>query len=100
MSVSRATTGSIRKSPGGSKRAVKKPSKRSKGRTDEPGAVEALAQNMDQPADQLSFSPEQWQEMVSTAAYFRAERRGFESGSPLDDWFEAESELRRAHGIE
>ena len=38
-----------------------------------------------------------WQRMVAEAAYFRAERRGFVGGSPEQDWFEAEIELRRAH---
>jgi hypothetical protein len=36
----------------------------------------------------------QWQEMVATAAYFRAEARGFRGGSPEQDWLEAESELK------
>jgi hypothetical protein len=40
------------------------------------------------------FSGDEWHEMVSTAAYFRAESRGFEGGSPEDDWYEAEAELR------
>jgi len=35
-----------------------------------------------------------WQRMVAEAAYFRAERRGFIGGSPEQDWFEAEVELR------
>jgi hypothetical protein len=38
-----------------------------------------------------------WQRMVAEAAYFRAEQRGFVGGSPEQDWFEAEVELRRAH---
>lgn len=33
--------------------------------------------------------------MIAQAAYFRAERRGFEDGSQLDDWFEAEREISR-----
>lgn len=37
-------------------------------------------------------SPE-WQQRVATAAYLRAEARGFVSGSPERDWFEAEAEL-------
>jgi hypothetical protein len=37
---------------------------------------------------------EVWQEMVATAAYLRAEARGFEGGSAEDDWYEAETELR------
>jgi hypothetical protein len=40
------------------------------------------------------FSDEEWQDMVATAAYFRAEARGFEGGSAEDDWYEAEAELR------
>lgn len=40
------------------------------------------------------FSDEEWYDMVATAAYYRAESRGFEGGSPEDDWYEAEAELR------
>jgi hypothetical protein len=40
------------------------------------------------------FSDEGWQEMVATAAYYRAQARGFDEGSPEDDWYEAEAELR------
>lgn len=40
------------------------------------------------------FSDEEWHEMVATAAYYRAEARGFNEGSPEDDWYEAEAELR------
>lgn len=42
----------------------------------------------------FEFSDEEWYDMVATAAYFRAESRGFEGGSPEDDWHEAEAELR------
>ncbi|MEK6209803.1 MAG: DUF2934 domain-containing protein [Pseudomonadota bacterium] len=40
------------------------------------------------------FSDEEWQETVATAAYHRAEARGFNEGSPEGDWYEAEAELR------
>ncbi len=40
------------------------------------------------------FSDEEWREMVATAAYYRAQSRGFDEGSPEDDWYEAEAELR------
>jgi hypothetical protein len=40
------------------------------------------------------FNDEEWHDMVATAAYFRAESRGFEGGSPDEDWFEAEAQLR------
>jgi hypothetical protein len=46
------------------------------------------------PDPRVDFSGEEWYEMVATAAYFRAEARGFENGSPENDWFEAEAELR------
>jgi hypothetical protein len=32
-------------------------------------------------------------DLVATAAYYRAERRGFSPGSELDDWLEAEREI-------
>ncbi len=40
------------------------------------------------------FSDEEWYDMVATAAYYRAEARGFDGGSAEDDWYEAEAELR------
>ena len=43
-----------------------------------------------------SYTPEEWHAMVATAAYFRAERRGFAGGSEEDDWLAAEAALRSA----
>lgn len=40
------------------------------------------------------FSDEEWHDMVATAAYYRAEARGFDGNSVEDDWYEAEAELR------
>jgi hypothetical protein len=34
-----------------------------------------------------------FREMVAVNAYYRAEKRGFEPGHELDDWFEAELEI-------
>jgi hypothetical protein len=34
--------------------------------------------------------------MTAEAAYYRAERRGFEPGYELDDWIAAEAEIERA----
>ena len=42
----------------------------------------------------IEFSDEEWHEMVATAAYYRAETRGFNEDSAEDDWYEAEAELR------
>lgn len=35
-------------------------------------------------------------DVIAVAAYFRAERRGFEPGHELDDWIQAESEHKTA----
>jgi glucan-binding YG repeat protein len=35
---------------------------------------------------------ERWQ-MISEAAYFLAEKRGFSGGNPCDDWTQAESQV-------
>ena len=40
-----------------------------------------------------SMDPATRIEMVSRAAYFRAERRGFTGGSALQDWLDAEAEI-------
>ena len=41
------------------------------------------------PAD----NQERRQVMIAEAAYFRAERRGFEAGHALEDWLAAEAEV-------
>ena len=33
--------------------------------------------------------------MIATAAYFRAEKRGFQAGHELEDWVAAEAEIAR-----
>ena len=35
--------------------------------------------------------------MIATAAYYLAERRNFEPGHELDDWLEAERQIRALH---
>lgn len=32
---------------------------------------------------------------IATAAYYKAKERGFESGGEIQDWLDAEEELRR-----
>lgn len=36
--------------------------------------------------------------MIAEAAYYCAQRRGFAPGHELEDWLQAEAELRRAAG--
>ncbi|WP_198683499.1 DUF2934 domain-containing protein [Peristeroidobacter agariperforans] len=35
-------------------------------------------------------------EMIATAAYFRAQKRGFEPGHELEDWYAAENDIAEA----
>jgi hypothetical protein len=39
---------------------------------------------------------EQRRHMIASAAYLRAERRGFTNGDPVTDWLEAEAEIDAA----
>lgn len=43
-----------------------------------------------------TMSAGQRQQMIEEAAYFRAERRGFDGGDPVADWIEAELEVDAA----
>ena len=39
-----------------------------------------------------AHAPEQRHCMIAEAAYYRAERRGFDGGDPVADWLDAEAE--------
>lgn len=41
----------------------------------------------------LQLSQAQREQMISMAAYFRAEKRGFQPNGDLSDWFESEREI-------
>ena len=45
------------------------------------------------PAAMPAITPEEWRQRVATAAYLRAEARGFVGGSAEEDWLEAEKEI-------
>ena len=49
----------------------------------------------EKPAD---LAPEELRRFIAEAAYFRAQKRGFTPGYELQDWVEAESEVRRLIG--
>ncbi len=42
-----------------------------------------------------AISESAWREMVATAAYYRAQSRGFLPGSHEQDWLAAEAELKK-----
>lgn len=50
------------------------------------------------PAAAPSISAEERQNLIARVAYFRAEKRGFSPGCELQDWFEAETEVKRLIG--
>ena len=41
------------------------------------------------------LDPQMRHEMISQAAYFHAEQRGFAGGGEMDDWLEAERDIER-----
>jgi hypothetical protein len=43
--------------------------------------------------DEQALIQERRESMIAEAAYFRAERRGFQDGDPVADWLEAEAEI-------
>jgi hypothetical protein len=45
-------------------------------------------------------SPEERRHMIAEAAYFRAEKRGFVNGDPVEDWILAERQIDEALGIQ
>lgn len=50
----------------------------------------------EKPSPQVSS--EDLQRLVAEAAYYRAQKRGFEPGYELQDWVEAEAEVKRLIG--
>jgi hypothetical protein len=50
------------------------------------------------PKKPRSFDPPEepvWHRMIAESAYYLAERRGFQGGHSLDDWLEAEQQVRQ-----
>jgi hypothetical protein len=44
----------------------------------------------------VELSPDSRHEMIKAAAYFRAEKRGFQGGDPISDWLLSEQEVDSA----
>jgi hypothetical protein len=45
------------------------------------------------PVPETAISSHDRRRMIAEAAYFHAERRGFEGGDPDEDWYQAEREI-------
>ena len=41
----------------------------------------------------FALSAEQRRQMIAEAAYYLAEKRGFQGGDPVDDWLKAEVQV-------
>lgn len=46
--------------------------------------------------EKVNLSPELRETMIREAAYYRAEKRGFQGGDPLADWLSSEEEVNTA----
>ena len=57
--------------------------------TEPPASQSAVADELDGAG---LYIPDR-QAMIAEAAYYRAERRGFDAGNDIDDWLEAEAEI-------
>lgn len=62
------------------------------------GKIAARPASNSKPVNQAraTGNGEDREEMVAIAAYYRAERRGFDGGDPMLDWLEAEAEIDAA----
>jgi hypothetical protein len=49
----------------------------------------------DAPASSAKLSPEEVYRLIQESAYFKAKARGFAPGHEVQDWIEAEAEVRR-----
>lgn len=57
------------------------------------GCCTAASENVDAGAPGSGISPEERHNMVATAAYCRAECRGFAEDCEMEDWLAAEAEI-------
>lgn len=76
------------KTPGSRPSAARKPSRTG---ADAP-SVEATSQN---DGTRASPSPEELYRMIQETAYYKAKARNFAPGHEVQDWIEAEAEVRR-----
>ena len=58
--------------------------------------VAAVQRTKKTPATSMeSITASEREQLIAEAAYYRAERRGFQGGDPVQDWIEAEAEVER-----
>ncbi len=60
-----------------------------------PAAKKAEGTKKSAPSGRPALAPDQRRFYIEVAAYYIAERRGFEGSSELEDWVQAEAEIDR-----
>ena len=58
-------------------------------------AIEKVAEQRGMEAHGAGVDAAERQRLIAEAAYLMAERRGFETGDPAQDWINAEAEVNR-----
>ena len=48
----------------------------------------------------IQIGPEERARLIADAAYFKAQKRGFEGGDPVEDWLAAEREIDAKFSVE
>ena len=48
----------------------------------------------------IEIGPEERARLIAEAAYFRAKKRGFKGGDPVDDWLAAEQEVDAKYSLQ
>ncbi len=72
----------------------KKPSKKAEGsKKSKPKKEKPKKSSSKNAKSKKKISPEERMEMIRTAAYYLAQKRGHEGSYELDDWIEAEKEI-------
>lgn len=74
--------------------ARRPPAKRATRRATRPAATPGGPASHEAAVERATrVSPQERMQMIATAAYFRAESRGFQAGGELQDWLEAELQI-------
>ena len=61
-------------------------------RTNQAKSTTNVSHNNANMTNQTMTADQRWS-MIQTAAYFRAEKRNFQGGNPVQDWVDAEREV-------
>lgn len=76
------------------------PTRKASGKTPAASARPAAKPAASQPFEaRAEISPEELRKLIAEAAYYRAKKRGFAPGYEVEDWVQAEAEIRELIGI-